>query len=285
MPSIKEPDKTVVFGEFRNPPFLFSGCELPGVRWLLLRDPYRLLAFGRIRPAGLRKCCIEVVNESLQHGVPGKTFETVLPHFCVGAVSSPAVLSYSVHRRHCAGAMTARVVPYGVYDLAANAGWVCVGIDHDTATFAVQTIRRWWQDIGRIRYSKAKRLIITAVPRQVNHGSNTERSYCRIVPAVRLSSPVVIRIGASEVLDMDVCRIEGAVRLRRCGAHEEQGGYSQQYIKCLPEIDIHLGSFIQMNFHESVLGQPDVVSSPEKVGLYGARDSVKPETDRHVRNH
>jgi hypothetical protein len=55
-----------------------------------------------------------------------------------------------------------RVVPYGVYDLAADAGWVCVGIDHDTAAFAVQTIRRWWQEIGRIRYAKAERLIITA---------------------------------------------------------------------------------------------------------------------------
>ena len=37
-----------------------------------------------------------------------------------------------------------RAVPYGVYDLAANAGWVSVGIDHDTAAFAVQTIRTWW---------------------------------------------------------------------------------------------------------------------------------------------
>jgi hypothetical protein len=37
-----------------------------------------------------------------------------------------------------------RAVPYGVYDLAANAGWVSVGIDHDTATFAVNSIRRWW---------------------------------------------------------------------------------------------------------------------------------------------
>ncbi len=40
-----------------------------------------------------------------------------------------------------------RAVPYGVYDLAANAGWVSVGINHDTAAFAVQTIRRWWQEI------------------------------------------------------------------------------------------------------------------------------------------
>ncbi len=55
-----------------------------------------------------------------------------------------------------------RAVPYGVYDLAANAGWVSVGVDGDTAAFAVQTIRRWWQDVGRPRYPGAKRLTITA---------------------------------------------------------------------------------------------------------------------------
>src|SRR3954469_4470813 len=55
-----------------------------------------------------------------------------------------------------------RAIPYGVYDLATNDGWVSVGIDHDTAAFAVQTIRRWWQDIGRPRYPDAHRLVITA---------------------------------------------------------------------------------------------------------------------------
>ena len=55
-----------------------------------------------------------------------------------------------------------RAVPYGVYDLAANAGWVNLGIDHDTATFAVHSIRRWWQEIGRARYPTATRLLITA---------------------------------------------------------------------------------------------------------------------------
>jgi hypothetical protein len=55
-----------------------------------------------------------------------------------------------------------RAVPYGVYDLAADVGWVSVGIDHDTAAFAVQTIRRWWQEVGCVRYPEAKRLIITA---------------------------------------------------------------------------------------------------------------------------
>ena len=46
-----------------------------------------------------------------------------------------------------------RAVPYGIYDIASNAGWVSVGIDNDTAAFAVQTIRRWWHETGRIRYS------------------------------------------------------------------------------------------------------------------------------------
>ena len=55
-----------------------------------------------------------------------------------------------------------RAVPYGLYDLAANAGWVSIGMNHDTAAFAVQTIRRWWQDVGRVRYPTAERLVITA---------------------------------------------------------------------------------------------------------------------------
>ena len=55
-----------------------------------------------------------------------------------------------------------KVAPYGVYDLTANVGWVSVGIDHDTAEFAVQSIRRWWIEMGRPLYRKAKRLLITA---------------------------------------------------------------------------------------------------------------------------
>jgi len=55
-----------------------------------------------------------------------------------------------------------RAVPYGVYDLADNVGWVSVGTDHDTASFAANAIRRWWLSMGRGRYAKAKRLMITA---------------------------------------------------------------------------------------------------------------------------
>jgi hypothetical protein len=55
-----------------------------------------------------------------------------------------------------------RAAPYGVYDIAANAGWVSVGIDHDTASFAVNAIRRWWQAMGCERYPDATQLLITA---------------------------------------------------------------------------------------------------------------------------
>ena len=55
-----------------------------------------------------------------------------------------------------------RVSPYGVYDLAANAAWVSVGVDHDTAAFAVEAIRRWWQSMGHELYPDATRLLVTA---------------------------------------------------------------------------------------------------------------------------
>ena len=55
-----------------------------------------------------------------------------------------------------------KAIPYGVYDLQRNEGWVSVGVDHDTARFAVNAIRRWWQLMGRIRYANARTLLITA---------------------------------------------------------------------------------------------------------------------------
>src|SRR6201982_1368762 len=55
-----------------------------------------------------------------------------------------------------------RAVPYGVYDITNNVGWVSVGTDHDTASFAVNAIRRWWRTMGKKRHPTAKRLMITA---------------------------------------------------------------------------------------------------------------------------
>jgi transposase len=65
-----------------------------------------------------------------------------------------------------------KVSPYGVYDLTANEGWVNVGITHDTAAFAVESIRRWWSRMGRRVYPKAKELLVTAD----SGGSNARRS-------------------------------------------------------------------------------------------------------------
>jgi hypothetical protein len=55
-----------------------------------------------------------------------------------------------------------KVTPYGIYDLAHNSGWVSVGIDHDTAEFAVESVRRWWQQMGSKTYPEATELLITA---------------------------------------------------------------------------------------------------------------------------
>src|SRR5580658_1887394 len=55
-----------------------------------------------------------------------------------------------------------RATPYGIYDIARNAGWASVGVDHDTAEFAVGSIRRWWRSMGMETYPRAQRLLITA---------------------------------------------------------------------------------------------------------------------------
>jgi transposase len=83
-----------------------------------------------------------------------------------------------------------KAIPYGVYDLSRNEGWVSVGIDHDTAQFAAQAIHRWWKKMGVKRYPDAKQLLITAD----GGGSNSSRSRLWKVAlqdlALRLKMPV-----------------------------------------------------------------------------------------------
>ena len=67
-----------------------------------------------------------------------------------------------------------KVIPYGVYDLSENKGWVSVGIDHDTARFAAEAIRRWWKKMGAKRYRDARELLITA------DGGGSNGSRCRL---------------------------------------------------------------------------------------------------------
>jgi transposase len=65
-----------------------------------------------------------------------------------------------------------KAIPYGVYDMIHNEGWVSVGIDRDTALFAAQSIQRWWEEMGAARFPKARELLITAD----GGGSNSHRS-------------------------------------------------------------------------------------------------------------
>jgi DDE family transposase len=83
-----------------------------------------------------------------------------------------------------------KAIPYGVYDLSANAGWVSVGIDHDTAEFAVESIRRWWRNMGQPLYSQASELLITAD----GGGSNGSRNRLWKVALQRLADELQLVI-------------------------------------------------------------------------------------------
>jgi len=80
--------------------------------------------------------------------------------------------------------------PYGVYDCVANVGWVSVGVDHDTAEFAVETLRRWWEKMGRLRYPSATELMVTAD----GGGSNGSRVRLWKVALQRLADETGLRI-------------------------------------------------------------------------------------------
>jgi transposase len=83
-----------------------------------------------------------------------------------------------------------RATPYGVYDLSRNSGWISVGMDHDTAEFAVETIRRWWRSMGQPIYPQATRLLITADA----GGSNGSRLRLWKVELQKLADETGLRI-------------------------------------------------------------------------------------------
>lgn len=83
-----------------------------------------------------------------------------------------------------------KVIPYGVYDVGRNEGWVSVGISHDTAAFAVEAIRQWWQRMGRVAYPAASELLITAD----GGGSNGSRVRLWKVELQRLADELGLRL-------------------------------------------------------------------------------------------
>ena len=88
-----------------------------------------------------------------------------------------------------------KAIPYGVYDVAADAGWVSVGRDHDTSTFAVASLRRWWQTMGQPTYPAAERLLICAD----GGGSNGSRT--------RLWKVELAAMAADTGLTITVCHL------------------------------------------------------------------------------
>ena len=83
-----------------------------------------------------------------------------------------------------------KAIPYGIYDLGANAGWVSVGTDHDTSAFAAATLRRWWRADGSARYPEARRLLICAD----SGGSNAARARAWKVELARLAAGTGLEI-------------------------------------------------------------------------------------------
>ncbi|NUQ08611.1 MAG: ISAzo13 family transposase [Phycisphaerae bacterium] len=83
-----------------------------------------------------------------------------------------------------------KAIPYGVYDMINNQGWVSVGIDHDTAQFAVNSIRRWWRRMGRRRFPRAAELLITTD----GGGSNSPRSRLWKVSLQSLADELGLRL-------------------------------------------------------------------------------------------
>jgi len=88
-----------------------------------------------------------------------------------------------------------RASPYGIYDIAHNTGWVSVGVDHDTAAFAVESIRRWWNSMGQAVYPRATRLLITAD----SGGSNGARVRLWKVELQKLADETGLRIAVSHL--------------------------------------------------------------------------------------
>jgi len=83
-----------------------------------------------------------------------------------------------------------KAIPYGVYDLASNEGWVSVGIDHDTAEFATASVARWWQEMGSTRFPQATKLMITAD----GGGSNGSRNRLWKVALQALADKLSLRL-------------------------------------------------------------------------------------------
>lgn len=120
--------------------------------------------------------CVKVFQKAGQPviSVDAKKKELVGPFANRGREYQPKKQPEVVNTYDFPDPQAGKVCPYGVYDLTRNTGWVNVGVDHDTAQFAVASIHRWWERMGQVLYPRARSVLITAD----SGGSNAVRNRC-----------------------------------------------------------------------------------------------------------
>jgi len=142
----------------------------------------------------------DTARGDLDQGLPVVSVDTkkkeLVGHFAnKGRERQPTGAPVEVNVHDFPDPQLGKAVPYGVYDLGANSGWVNVGTDHDTAAFAVATLRRWWERVGQVAYPAATRLLVTADA----GGSNGYR--------LRLWKVELARLAAETGLAVTVCHL------------------------------------------------------------------------------
>lgn len=136
--------------------------------------------------------CVKVFQRAGQPviSVDAKKKELVGPFANAGREYSSKGQPERVCTHDFADKARGKVCPYGVYDLTDNRGWVRVGVDHDTAPFAVESIRRWWSHMGKVCYPHAQAILITAD----GGGSNASRNRLWQVELQKLADEIGLAI-------------------------------------------------------------------------------------------
>ena len=171
----------VLAGELQRQGFVVSHTK---VGQLLKRKGYSLQANRKTREGKQhpdRNAQFEHINRRVlacqRRGQPAVSVDTKKKEVLgnrknAGRTYRPKGKPVEVDTHDFPDAKLGKAIPYGVYDLQRNEAWVSVGIDHDTAAFAVASIEQWWKRLGRKRYGKARRLLITGD----SGGSNGHRN-------------------------------------------------------------------------------------------------------------
>jgi hypothetical protein len=155
------------------------------------KDPDRNAQFEHIN---------ELVQSFHQHGNPvisvdAKKKELVGDFKNAGREWHPKAEPLAVRVHDFVDKELGKALPYGVYDVGANEGWVSVGVTHDTPAFAVATIRTWWLEMGKERYAGAKELLIIAD----SGGSNSTRARLWKVELQHLANETGLRLYVSHL--------------------------------------------------------------------------------------